>query len=154
MLDTYTTATKKRRKRHEEEFCLTPFAAAGRSEVNGQCACLTETICERTPRSQPPPAISRNMAIMLGSIAILQAESLRICPCGPRSESLGYCPVARLAQWKSTSFTRKGPQVQVLQRAPFARFWPLLIICDRKRLFPRVFNGFMRFLRVPICDGT
>src|SRR2546422_1049336 len=25
---------------------------------------------------------------------------------------------ARLAQWKSTSFTRKGPQVQVLQRAP------------------------------------
>src|SRR5208337_1841828 len=28
---------------------------------------------------------------------------------------------ARLAQWKSTSFTRKGSQVQVLQRAPFAR---------------------------------
>ena len=26
--------------------------------------------------------------------------------------------VARLAQWKSTSFTRKGSQVQVLQRAP------------------------------------
>src|SRR6266566_4353861 len=25
---------------------------------------------------------------------------------------------ARLAQWKSTSFTRKGSQVQVLQRAP------------------------------------
>ena len=30
-----------------------------------------------------------------------------------------FQPVARLAQWKSTSFTRKGPQVQVLQRAPF-----------------------------------
>jgi hypothetical protein len=28
---------------------------------------------------------------------------------------------ARLAQWKSTSFTRKGPQVQVLQRAPFRK---------------------------------
>ena len=26
---------------------------------------------------------------------------------------------ARLAQWKSTSLTRKGSQVQVLQRAPF-----------------------------------
>src|SRR5215471_14704371 len=25
---------------------------------------------------------------------------------------------ARLAQWKSTSFTRKGSQVQILQRAP------------------------------------
>ncbi len=29
--------------------------------------------------------------------------------------------VARLAQWKSTSFTRKGSQVQVLQRAPSRR---------------------------------
>ena len=29
--------------------------------------------------------------------------------------------VARLAQWKSTSFTRKGSQVQALQRAPFYR---------------------------------
>jgi hypothetical protein len=30
---------------------------------------------------------------------------------------------ARLAQWKSTSFTRKGSQVQALQRAPFKVYW-------------------------------
>ena len=29
-----------------------------------------------------------------------------------------FASAARLAQWKSTSFTRKGSQVQVLQRAP------------------------------------
>src|SRR6266850_5423689 len=30
-----------------------------------------------------------------------------------------FSSVARLAQWKSTSFTRKGSQVQALQRVPF-----------------------------------
>src|ERR1019366_7981252 len=33
--------------------------------------------------------------------------------------SVDYSCDARLAQWKSTSFTRKGSQVQALQRAPF-----------------------------------
>src|SRR2546425_1089409 len=45
-------------------------------------------------------------------------EGFSACQQG-RKEARSATPnTARLAQWKSTSFTRKGSQVQVLQRAP------------------------------------
>ncbi len=68
----------------------------------------------RLPDDYGGEAATRSSRMNLRAVAI--CWKLRDAR-GP--DSGASASVARLAQWKITSFTRKGSQVQVLQRAPF-----------------------------------